>query len=134
MQVKAEVKFLEGDKFDINIPFSNLDLYIDKRKEDHSPSGPNPLELFISALGGCIGVYAKSYLTRHNIEFNELKINVDAELSKDSPIRLVNISVSVGTDAQLGENKEVFLRFIKNCPIHNTILHGEAPSIDLEGL
>jgi len=39
MQVKAEVKFLEGDKFDINIPLSNLDLYVDKRKEDHSPSG-----------------------------------------------------------------------------------------------
>jgi uncharacterized OsmC-like protein len=134
MEVKAEVKFLQGDKFDINIPFSNLDLYIDKRKEDHSPSGPNPLELFISALGGCIGVYAKSYLTRHQIEFSELKVNVDAELSKDSPIRLVNIKVKVSTDADLGQNREVFLRFIKNCPIHNTILYAETPSIDLEDL
>ena len=134
MEVKAEVKFLEGDKFDINIPFSNLDLYIDRRKEDHSPSGPNSLELFISSLGGCIGVYAKSYLTRHHIEFKELKVNAGAELSHDTPLRLVNIKVSVSTDADLGENKEVFLRFIKNCPIHNTLLHAQAPSIDLESV
>ena len=132
MEVKAEVKFLEGDKFDINIPFSNLDLYIDKRKENHSPSGPNSLELFISSLGGCIGVYAKSYLTRHHIEFNELKVSVNAELSKNTPLRLVNIKVRVSTDTDLGDNREVFLRFIKNCPIHNTILYAQEPSIDLE--
>ena len=133
MEVKAEVKFLEGDKFDINIPFSNLDLYIDKRKEDHSPSGPNALELFISALGGCIGVYAKSYLTRHHIEFNELGVKVNAELSKNTPLRLVNIKVSVSIDGDLGDNREVFMRFIKNCPIHNTILHTKEVSISLEG-
>jgi len=67
-------------------------------------------------LAGCIGIYAKNYLIRHQIEFNELKINADAELSQDAPIRLVNIKVRVSTDVDLGDSREVFLHFIKKLP------------------
>lgn len=130
MDVKAQVNFLEKDKFKAVGSLSELEVYIDKKEEGHTPAGPNPLELFLSSLGGCIGVYAKRYLTRHNVAFNKLDISVDSQLSQEGPMHLANIKVKVQTDADLGEKSEVFLRFIKNCPIHNTLIHTN--SVDIE--
>ncbi|MBP7088069.1 MAG: OsmC family protein [Candidatus Omnitrophica bacterium] len=131
METRAEVKFIQEDKFQIKTYPSETTLFIDKMKEAYLPQGPNSLELFLSALGGCIGVYAKMYLLRHQIAFKELNIKVSAELSKESPIQLVNLRANVYTDAQLGEKKDIFLRFIKNCPVHNTILNTQEIEISL---
>ena len=73
MEQKVEIKFLENDKFEVVAVSSGAKLYADSKKEDYNPSGPNPLELFLSSLGACIGVFAKKYLNRHNLEFKELK-------------------------------------------------------------
>ncbi|MCF7908055.1 MAG: OsmC family protein [Candidatus Omnitrophica bacterium] len=91
----------------------------------------NFLEVLLSALGGCIGVYANKYLERHAIAFTKLEIMVTGELTTESPARIVDIKVKVDTDAQLGDKKEVFLRFIHNCPVHNTLLNTKEVEIDL---
>tara|TARA_B100000315_G_C14571573_1_gene585840 strand:+ start:1378 stop:1776 length:399 start_codon:yes stop_codon:yes gene_type:complete len=132
MNVKIDVKFLEGDKFEIATEDSNVIAYIDKPSQDYLPKGQNPLQMFLSATGGCVGVYAKRYLKRHNIEFNSLTVSVSADLSKDSPLRLVNIKAGVKTDAQLGDKKEVFEKFIRGCPVHNTLINTKEVSIVLE--
>jgi uncharacterized OsmC-like protein len=130
MEVKVNITFLENDAFQIKLPGSQVKIYVDKAKENYSPLGPNPLELFLSSLAGCIGVYAKRYLVMHAVEFKELTIDIKAEFSQEHPARLVNIKAQVHTDADLGDKQEVFLRFIRNCPIHNTILHSK--EIDIE--
>ena len=130
MRQKVEVKFLGDDRFQINAIGSGTTICVDKISSDHSPQGPNPLELFLSSLGACIGVFAKKYLDRHNIEFKELKIETEADFTTVSPMRLTNIEVRVSTDADLGQSREVFLRFIKNCPVHNTVLNTDR--IDLK--
>ncbi len=132
METRAEIKFIQEDKFQIRTSPSEATLLIDKMKEAYLSQGPNPLELFLSALGGCIGVYAKMYLLRHQIAFKELNIEVAAQLSKVSPIKLINFKVNVDTDAQLGDKKDIFLRFIKNCPVHNTILNTQEIDISLD--
>ena len=104
---------------------------VDRSAPDYKSQGPNPLEVFLSALGSCIGVFAKKYLSRHDIGFKELKIEAKAEFTTNPPTRLTNIGVKVSTDADLGSNREVFLRFIKNCPVHNTILHTDQINIEL---
>ena len=124
------VSYVDQDKFNIHIPSIDKELFVDKGTDDHEPVGPNPLELFLSSLGSCLGVYAKLYMTRHDINFNELKIDVDAEFSTESPARLIDIKAKVFTDAELGGQEEVFARFVKQCPIHNTILH--TGKIDIE--
>ena len=130
MQIKTEVKFLEKDKFEVRAVSSATTIYVDKKEPDSTPSGPNPLELFLSSLASCTGVFAKKYLERHNLEFKELKIEAEAEFTTEAPMRLTKIKAKVYTDADLGEKREVFLRFIAGCPIHNTILH--ANKIDIE--
>ncbi len=78
-----------------------------------------------------MGVFAKKYLTRHNLEFKKLKVEVEAEFITKSPMHLVNIRVKVYTDAGLGDKKDTFMRFIKNCPIHNTIVNTKAVEISI---
>jgi uncharacterized OsmC-like protein len=131
MEIKTEVTFLEKDKFKAKGSLSELEVCMDKKEEGYTPAGPTPLELFLSSLGGCIGVYAKRYLTRHNIAFNKLDISVESQLSQSGPMHLANIKVKVQTDAELGEKSAVFLRFIKNCPIHNTLIHTNEVDIEI---
>lgn len=130
MEIKTEITFLKKDVFQIKTQASGLTLYVDKKKEGEEPLGPNPLELFLSALGSCIGVYAKRYLDMHAIAYNEIKIEATADFSQDSPARLINIKTTVHTDANLSDKREVFLRFIRNCPIHNTIINTKEVNID----
>ena len=100
-------------------------------KESYKPSGSNPLEALLSALGGCIGIYANKYLERHAISFTKLEVGVRGEFTTESPARIINIKARVSTDAQLGDNQEVFLRFIRNCPVHNTLLNASNIEIGL---
>ena len=73
-------------------------------------------------MGSCVGVFAKSYLKRQQIEFKELAMEVSADLVRQAPMHLANIKVQVKTDAQLGDKKEIFMRALAACPIHNTII------------
>lgn len=130
-EIRVSVKHLGDDVFEVDAPASAVKLYIDKRTENHSAQGPNPLEMFLSSVGGCVGVYAKRYLARHEIPFKQLNIYLRAKLSQEPPLRLSKISVQVETDARLANKKDVFEKFIRNCPVHNTLLHTKEVSIQL---
>jgi len=131
MEVKVSVALLAEDKFEVTTSVPGVKIYVDKKKDTGTPAGPNPLELFLSALGSCIGVYAKNYLVRHAIAFKKLKIQANAVLSEEHPIRLANIKALIDTDADLQGKKDVFLKFVHNCPVHNTILNTEGIEIQL---
>ena len=131
METKVEVKLSGEDRFEVTTLTNEVRFYVDKKKENYTPQGPNPLELFLSSLGSCVGVYALRYLNNHAITFEELTVKVKAEFSEAAPARLINIQVSVFTDADILDKREVFLRFIRNCPIHNTILHSKEIDITL---
>ncbi|MFA5008072.1 MAG: OsmC family protein [Candidatus Omnitrophota bacterium] len=129
MAIRVEIVAEEKEKFLANFS-SGTRIYVDLSKEE--ASGPNPLEVFLASVASCVCVYAKKYLTQHSIEFKELRVEATAELSKDPPTRLVDIRIKTHTDAKLNSaEKEVFLRFMKNCPIHNTVIHTKSIEIDL---
>lgn len=134
MQVTANIEWENESRFGIRTESFPDTFFIDKKTEDHQPAGPNSLELLLSSLGGCIGVYAKRYLARHNVPFKELKVRAAAEFGKGSPQRLTDIKVEVFTDADLGDKKDVFMRFIRNCPIHHTLLATDSVSIEVGGI
>ena len=132
MQIKVNVEHKEKHLFCVNLENSQSSFYIDKKEEGYTPKGGNSLEVFLSALAGCIGVYANNYISRHNISCSYLKVDAKADFITASPARLENIVVEVDTDAQIGDKKEVFMRFMHNCPIHNTILHAGHVDIKLK--
>lgn len=134
MEKRAISVSLTGkDKFQIKADASGTTYYVDKRSEGYDPAGPDPLEMFLSSLGACVGVFSKRYLNSRFTAFKKLEIKVEAEFITDSPMRLINIKVNVSTDAIVkAEDKEVFMRFINACPVHNTILNTKSIEMSLE--
>ncbi|MBD3246184.1 MAG: hypothetical protein GF333_04150 [Candidatus Omnitrophica bacterium] len=130
--IQADIRFLRDDVFEVKMSPSEVEQYIDKKKEGAAPQGPNPLEMLLASLGGCIGIYAKTYLRRHALAFGELRVRACGELTTESPVRLVNLKIEVRTDAELGPKKNVFMKFLKGCPVHNTVLHTDHIEIVLD--
>ena len=132
MEVKVDVKFVENDKFKVVNHISGTNSYVDSKEVATIPAGPNPLELFLSSLGACLAIYAKKYFINHSIAFNKCNVEVKANFSQSPPRRLVDIKLGVHSDAKLGDRKDVFLRFIRACPIHNTIVNANKEEIAID--
>jgi uncharacterized OsmC-like protein len=78
-----------------------------------------------------MGVYAKRYLLQHKLSASGLKIEARALLTDKAPMHLANIEVNVQASAIKDSDKEDFLRYVKNCPIHNTILFTKEISVKI---
>ena len=91
-----------------------------------------PLPTLLAALGSCIGVYLRRYADNLKLPIKEFSVSVEADLEKTPVARFTKINVSVDLKgAPLDEQKrEGLMRFILNCPVHNT-LHGN-PEINAE--
>jgi putative redox protein len=128
MEVKTTISFLKDEAYQATFPGTSNGFVIDAAKA--APAGPSPLDVFLASLAACIGVYAKRYLAMHKIEFKKLAVAGTADLISESPVRLSNIRLDVSTDARIAD-KDTFMRFIHNCPIHNTLIHTKDASISL---
>ncbi|MDP8216245.1 MAG: OsmC family protein [Candidatus Kaelpia imicola] len=90
------------------------------------------MELFLSSLASCLGVFAVKYFKGAKINFNRLNINVKPSLIQEGSTKLDNIVVSLDTDAELADRREALLRFMHRCPIDNTILNTDKIDIVLK--
>ena len=91
-----------------------------------------PLPTLLAALGSCIGVFLRRYADNMKLPINEFSISVEADLEK-TPVmsfRKINVSIDLKGAPLDEQKKEALMRFIKNCPVHNT-LHGN-PEIDMK--
>ena len=90
---------------------------------DAKGKGLTPLDALLTGLGSCIGVYIRKYAEGSKLNLANFKINVSAELSKDSPVSFRQISVAIDLkSSQIDERRQrALLEFIKNCPAHNTL-------------
>ncbi|HDN85730.1 MAG: hypothetical protein DRP68_06060 [Candidatus Omnitrophota bacterium] len=125
MGLEVEINFLKDNKFEIIVPKSGIKAYIDSKSKigDYSPCAPNSSELFLASIGGCILYYAKKYFQDIGISFTKLSVRVWGDWSR-VPLQLTDIKVSIFTDAYINEErKNSFLRFVSNCPVHNTIIN-----------
>lgn len=94
----------------------------DKYTIDPTVKGGGPLDTFLAALGSCIGVYANKYLDGAKLPVKAFKINIKSDLHMEKPVRFKDIFVTIEFDGEIEESRrEAVLRFIKNCPVHNTI-------------
>ena len=126
--MNVKIKYDEGVRFisQCRTHQFNMDQPRDKGGSD---SGMNPSEVFLASLGGCIALYASKYCKDTGIDPAGLAVEVDAELSRERPYRFENIKVKISLNQELGKRRDAFLRFVANCPIHNTI--AGHPNIDI---
>jgi uncharacterized OsmC-like protein len=92
-------------------------------KIDSAEKGMGPLATLLAGLGSCVGVYLNRYLEGAKLPVDSFKINVKADLSSDKPVSFREIKVTVDLKgAKIDEGRrEAMTRFVKNCPVHNTL-------------
>jgi len=94
--------------------------------------GITPSATLLASLGSCIGVYLRKYAESAKLDLGNFSLKVEAEFSKESPLRFKDIYVTVDLKGkQFDERrKEAMLEFAKKCPIHNTMKNN--PAIDIK--
>ena len=122
--MKVSVKYEQEKKFVAEAGSHQIVIDLSKEKGG-SDSGMSPLEVFLSALGGCVAVYSQRYCQGVRIDVSGLTVEVEANLSQEKPFRFTDINISIHLDQDIGDRKEALLRFARNCPLHHTI-HGGA--------
>ena len=92
-------------------------------------TGPTPPELFIAAIGSCIGVYACFFAQRHDISLAGMKIEMSWEKA-ENPGRIGNIRAKMIIPGGVPEQyREPLHRAAHACLLHNTLL--DSPRIEL---
>jgi len=99
---------------------------------DAQGNGLTPLDALLAGLGSCVGVYIRKYAQGSKLKLENFKVNVSAELSKESPLvfRQISVEIDLQTPCIDERRQKALLEFIKNCPVHNT-LH-ENPQIEFK--
>lgn len=81
MNKTMDIRFEGGMK--INAYIDDMCIPTDlPESEGGERSAPTPFELFLGALGTCVGVYAKRFCEAREIETNGLGISVDCEFAE----------------------------------------------------
>ena len=90
---------------------------------DAKGKGLTPLDALLAGLGSCIGVYICKYAEGSKLNLENFKVNVSAELSKESPLsfRQINVEIDLKSCSIDERRQRALLEFIKNCPAHNTL-------------
>jgi uncharacterized OsmC-like protein len=86
--------------------------------------GMTPPELFLSALGSCVGFYAVKYLEARHLDPSQLAVEISAEKTKESPIRLDSIRIQVLPGIPLDERHcDGLTKAVDACILHHTLVH-----------
>jgi len=90
---------------------------------DAKGKGLTPLDALLAGLGSCVGVYIRKYAEGSKLNLVNFKVNVSAELSKESPLcfRQVSVEIDLKSSPIDERRQKALLEFIKNCPVHNTL-------------
>jgi len=99
---------------------------------DTKGKGMTPPDTLLTSLGSCVGVYINKYIEGAKLPISGFKVKVDADFSKEKPVRFetINVSIELKGPKLDDKRKEALLSFIKNCPVGNT-LNGK-PNIEVE--
>ncbi|MEA3326559.1 MAG: OsmC family protein [Chloroflexota bacterium] len=93
--------------------------------------GPDPLTVFLSALGGCLGTISAIIAKQERIKLNGLEIEVEGDIDKaflmgkteEGRAGFTEIRVNVNIDADMtDEEKQAFIeRVDARCPISDNM-------------
>jgi len=90
---------------------------------DTKGNGVTPSDALLASLGTCIGVYMRKYAEGAKIGLKEFSIKVEAEFKKEPRYHFRKINVYVDLKGLMLDEgrKQALLRFVNNCPVHNTL-------------
>jgi uncharacterized OsmC-like protein len=121
-------RWLGEDRFELTIRDHAVvvDQPLDNGGED---TGPTPTELFVAALAGCVGFYARRYLRRRDLPADGLVVRTTYEMAS-TPARVGAIDVAIELPAGVPEGHvDRLLAVASHCTVHNTLT--QAPEVQV---
>ncbi len=104
--------------------------------------GPNPLVVFLSALGGCLGTIAAIAAKQERIKLNGIDIEIEGDIDKaflmgkteEGRAGFTEIRVKVNIDADMTdeEKQDFFARVDARCPISDNMAHNTKLTFSLK--
>ncbi len=128
--MKVETKVNEGFKTDVicSHPFT-----IDQPKPmGGSDMGANPLEFFLSSLGGCICAIGRIIARQERLNVRMIDVVVEGDIDKDfllgkteegrAGFQEIRLHVDVDADMTTEEKQEFLEKIGKRCPIADNVI------------
>ena len=129
---KAQTKWLEGFKTETEIRKFKVD--IDEPLElKGTNTAPNPVEMLLAVLGGCVAVTYRAYARKFGIEIEGLIINlegdtvhggwIDAEGKERSGFKQIRYEVQIKTKAPQEKVNQLHKLVEKKCSISDVLIN-----------
>ncbi len=127
----TEIKYIDGKRFSAQNRTHTI--IIDQPKEGGGEDkGPTPPEVFVDALGSCIGVYVLAFCKNTGLNPDGMKIVLYWKKALDKPTRIKSINVKIDLpNASVGARKATLLKVAESCLIHETIKRQPEITIEL---
>ena len=93
-------------------------------KSGGDDSAARPIDVFLSALGGCTGMDVISILRKMKTEPSEFRIEIDGEQASEHPKRFTKIHLTyvvAGDVPETNLQRAIQLSLEKYCPVANTL-------------
>ncbi len=85
--------------------------------------GMDPVELFVSAMAGCVAYYAVHYMVRHGIATEGFRVTADWEM-QEKPYRVGRVAIRLDLPPGFPQgSRKQLLAVCRGCTIHHTLSH-----------
>ena len=139
---KIQISASLGEKFSVQTTVRGNTIHIDQPPEaGGNNTGPNPLELTLYALAGCIAHIGRIVAMQKRLSFRSLQADVEGEIDKDYLLGkteegragFTKISAQVKIDADMTpEEKKAFLEEVeRRCPVSDNLVNATSVHVGL---
>jgi len=130
---KAQTNWIEGTKVETKI--REFKVCIDEPLEFRGTNtAPNPVELFLAALGGCILLTYRGYAKKFGVNIEDLVVNLEGDMIPGGWIdeqgrerrgfKQIRYEVQIKTEAPEEKVRKLHKLVEEKCPISDVISYG----------
>jgi len=96
--------------------------------------GPTPVELFVASLASCVAHYAGSFLARHDVCREGLRVDSSWRMSQDRPARVASVTLRITPPPAFpAERLPALLAVARACTVHNSLERAPDVSVEVAG-
>ncbi|GAG76500.1 unnamed protein product [marine sediment metagenome] len=130
---KAQTKWIEGTKVETKI--REFKVFIDEPLEFRGTNtAPNPVELFLASLGGCVILTYRGYAKKFEVNIEDLVVNLEGDMIPGGWVdeqgrerrgfKQIRCEVQIKTGAPEEKVRKLHKLVEEKCPITDVINYG----------
>ena len=118
--MSLKVRYIEGKKFEVECRSHRI-VVDQKKSEDGTDEGMNPIEFFNATLASCVSYYALMFLKRRIKNLKGLEVQSSWEFSKDTR-RIGEIYLTIYMPENISERvRKGLMRTVEHCTVKNSL-------------